>query len=457
MPQIALNKSVFKSLDQSIPDVKLNNFYLTENPLTPEQLSLVSRPILQSYINLGSEPIRGFWRQEGSFNNDWLIVLGTTLLRFDGVNVVTQIGTLEGLGYCQFAGTSDKVVIISGVFAYISDGATTSKLALPDDQPAGSVASINGYFVISILNSMRFYWIRPGGATVDALDFASAERTPDAIVAVVVISDELWFLGESSVEVWAPTDDANAPFQRISGRVFTFGCSSKTTTVSTSVGGYPCLIWVSQNKEVVLAQGSPQIISNPSIEEFLRSSSDYRAWSFRRNRNDFYILHTSQGTLVFDLTQGSWYDWQTYGQITWKANLGIQVNDKVYASSNTGGDIFLLDEGGASSDDLLICEVSGFIPIEGQNTVVCGNINVSASFGASPSYTSSPKIEIRFSDDRGFSWSEYYQQTLGLKGDYSANASFRSLGSMKKPGRFIELRFSEASRFRLDYVTYNEY
>lgn len=301
-----------------------------------------------------------------------------------------------------------------------------------------------------------FYWLEPSESIIDPLNFATAERSSDNLIGAEVISDEIWFLGTDSVEVWAPTGNFSAPFQRISNRDYNIGCSHTDTIYKTSLNSRPCLIWVTDKKEVVLAQGTPSTISNSYIEEFLRRGNNLRAWGFRKNRNDFYILTTDEKTYVFDINMKEWYTWDTYLRLNWAAHVGSQNNTTTYCGDYDSNQIWTLGANVGSTTDIIVCEISGFFPFPGHYSQPCFNVNVIANFGWSDTYDYRPIVEVRWSDDGGFSWSTYNQETLGLRGLYSTLTRFRSLGSISNPGRVFEFRFSDFTDFRLDYVTINE-
>jgi hypothetical protein len=272
-----------------------------------------------------------------------------------------------------------------------------------------------------------------------------------------VISDELWIIGKTTTEVWAPTADPDAPFQRISGRVFNQGCSSVSSVSSALFKGYPCLLWVSAAKEVVLAQGVPQKISNDFIEEVLKSSAYYYGWYFRRHRNDFYLITTDLMTLVYDLSNDVWYRWVSDGRDNLKVSYGIQKNNTLYGIDLlTSGDVYKLVDGTRDeSIDWLVCEVAGFVKHNSSKPLPCSSVEIIANGGFSSAYGTEPIVEVRWSDDQGANWSSYVQTSLGDRGETSKSITFRSLGLIKTPGRRFEFRFSGSESFRLDYVILN--
>lgn len=449
---LGTNDTVLTSED--ISRIRLRNMYLVNNPFSPDGVARVSRPTLSVLEEVGAGPINGIWQQDGSIGNRWLIVSGESLYSYIG-GTTSFLGTVPGSGLVAFAGNIVKALILRDGLVYSTDGTNLLPVAMPDDQLVQSVACIDSVFILTILASQVFYWMLPTESTPDALSFASAERTPDGIVGVGVVSDEIWFLGSFSVEVWQTTSNQDAPYQRIAGRVYGEGCASRDTVCVSSYNGYPCIVWVTDKKTVVLAQGNPSKISNATIEEFLRDSENLRAWIFRSNKNTFYVLTSDTGTYVYDLDMKTWCRWDSFGRNNWKTHLGIQVGDSVYGGDISSGKIFKLEEGVSDDGDPVIREVSGFVSHSGKH-VKCSSVNVRVNSGYSDSYLEEPILEMRWSDDYGVTWTDYTQISLGSMGQYYKDVTARSLGMLYRPGREFEFRFSDLDRFRIDYATINE-
>lgn len=460
MVSIPLGLGDWESVSQNLTRLKLRNMYVVPNPSSQDGVSRVSRPTLSVVSTIGSGPISQTWYRPNVLDGDALIVSGTELYRRLPNNDNLLIGDLPGTGRADVAGTRlegnpDSVFIVRDGILYYTDGTAISVVAVPDDQLVSSVATLNNYFIVGILGSQKFYWIEPAAITIDPLNFASAERIPDPIIAISVIADEIWFLGLSGPEVWSPTGDADAPFQRVSGRVYNEGCFSRDTVVSTAINGLPALIWVTDTKAVVKAQGSPEKISNESVEELLKTADDLSSWFFRYNRHDFYLITSSAFTLVYDITMNIWAKWDTYLKNFWVPQCGYQMNSEVFAGSSEDGVLYRLEEGPADGDLPVVREVSGFLNTPVGSTLA-NEVIAYVNSGWSPVYGFDPTLELRWSDDMGATWSDYVAAGMGDKGEYTRSLSYRSLGVMRSPGRIFELRISDKVRFRLDYCTLNE-
>ena len=461
MVNIPLGLGDWGSVTQDIQRLKLHNMYVVANPSSPDEVSRVSRPTLTTSFTVGSGPIYSMWSQPNILNGDILVISGSELYRVNGITKSsTLLGNIPGTSRVDIAGTQligqpDIIFLVRDGVLYNCDGTTISVVSVPDGQPVSSIATLNGYFVFSITNTQKFYWLEPGSTVVDPLNFASAERIPDPIISVNVISDEIWFLGLSGPEVWTPTGDLNTPFQRVSGRVYKEGCHNKDSVVTTAIDGLPALLWVTDTKAVVKAQGAPAKVSNESVEELLKTSDNISAWLFRYNRHDFYVISSELFTLVYDITANLWSKWDTYLLPYWVAQCGIQLRSTVYSGDYTSNKIFEFEEGVGDDDLPVIREVSGFIGA-GNKPIKIAEVIAYVNSGWSPSYDINPTLELRWSDDMGATWSDYVPASIGERGDYLRSVSYRNLGLLRGAGRIFEFRISDLVRFRIDFCTLNQ-
>jgi hypothetical protein len=90
---------------------------------------------------------------------------------------------------------------------------------------AVTVSYLDGYFIFNEPNSQKI-WVTSllDGLSVDPLDFASAEGSPDGLIAVIVNNREAWLFGTNSIEVWYDAGTPDFPLARIQGASNEIGC-----------------------------------------------------------------------------------------------------------------------------------------------------------------------------------------------------------------------------------------
>lgn len=238
----------------------------------------------------------------GSAANPWQVLIGVdwdasmdnlrSAITFDGTSGVTYSAELAGQNLVVTAAyVSPTLTITSRADTAVANtivltdtvdsggnittpgsgflsGANThgiSGIEIPGGLPPTQVATLKSYIIVGIGSTDRFYWVDPAAVTIDPLDFATAESQPDELVALKVIGDTAWFIGQSSTEVWYATGDTDLPFSPVAGRVYDRG--ALTGTVVTIKG---TLYLVDQDYIVYAIEGGPQRISNHGVEQTIR-------------------------------------------------------------------------------------------------------------------------------------------------------------------------------------------
>lgn len=137
-------------------------------------------------------------------------------------------------------------------------------VAVPEggSQAAVTVTSLASYVIISVADSQRMYFIRPGEFWVEI--FAEAESEPDLVYEVIAVGGLFWAMGESTIEPWSPTGDADIPFAPVQGRQLKFGYLQGTAQVIDDM-----VIYVDERG--IVRNSAGQRLSTHSIEELIRS------------------------------------------------------------------------------------------------------------------------------------------------------------------------------------------
>lgn len=167
-----------------------------------------------------------------------------------------------------------------------------------------------------------------------------------------------------------------------------------------------------------------------------------RGWAFELDGHEFYVLRLGNiGTYVYDRTTQQWSQWLTGLDANWNAAVGRNWNDYVVAGALEDAHLWsvspdvVVDDGDVN--DLTITRtVTGLYSVRGRNRVRCSAIRVTASVGDPD--TPSATIQLRFSDDYGNTFSSPRSITLSAT-DKQQSIDFRSLGTMRSPGRVFEI------------------
>lgn len=135
----------------------------------------------------------------------------------DGNSISTTVVSGADLSWGHATLTGGGVHVLHGV-------------EMPDGDAALALASLDGYVLVSVGNSQKFWWLEPGTTVINGLDFAEKESNPDNIVDMVTIGDQLLICGAASVESWYATGNSEAPWAPYEGRVYRRGVIEGTPT-----------------------------------------------------------------------------------------------------------------------------------------------------------------------------------------------------------------------------------
>jgi hypothetical protein len=430
-----------------LPRIRLNNLYAEQAPSSRSQTALLSRPGMTSYTNIGSGPIRGMFAEPGVVNGALFAVSGTQLYVNDNA-----VGTISGEERVTMTSSSSQVLIANDSTLRLSDGYMVEDVTFPDNAAVSSVAFINGYFLASRAGTQRFYWSAVlDGSSWDPLDYASAERAPDNIVALSVVSDQVWIFGEKTTEVWVPTGDGEIPFQRVEGRLYDQGCIARDTIAKLDNS----IFWVGSDFKVYRGDTTPLRVSGHSIEQAVQASnvSDLKAWVYPFDGNLFYVLHTTSGSFQYNVASQQWSTVSSYGRSTWRAHVGLFYRGLTLAGDDELGRIWRLDRSVLKDGDDPIERVwTVLIP----DPMLIHNVVLDVSTGEAALGQPEQMCEFQVSRDSGNTFGDWREMSLGTTGQYRRRAVARRIGMIDGDGGVFAFRMTDPSFFRVSSVRMNE-
>lgn len=416
-----------------------------------------SRPALVTGSNLGAGPIRGVFRAPQLHGGGLFVVSGQ-----GAYNVATGAGcgAIPGADRVRWAASEHQLVLVANGTAYLFDGAVFNPIVNPSLPPVSDVAWLAGRFIYMAVGTDQFWYSEiDDAANETGLDFATAEAAPDPNVAVSVLNDEAVIFGTQSVEFWSVTQDPAAPFQPNIGRGFQRGCASRDSIVFADNS----LFWVGDNLVVYRVGNAPARVSSSSIEDKLRQCAapgQITALALTFEGHEFYVLNVpGVGTYAYDISRvgtqaqaygdsyqrGEWQEWQSWGQPTFRGQVGVMMNGVAWVGDNATNDLWTMRVGVYSDANGPFTRMaSAFIKIEEgqprcQNIVLHGLVGQGLATGQG----SSPLVEMRWSDDQGRTFTDWRAATLGRGGAYRVRAFWQRLGLLRAPGRLVQVRVSD--------------
>lgn len=377
----------------------------------------------------------------------------------------TAIGTLiTHNGYVGMKIGLNQLVVVDGSFGYVYDLNAKTFKQITDEYFLGSntVEQLDGYFSFIDPNSQTFYLSANEDATTgDPLDFASANAYPDKLVGQIATNKVLVYLGETSGEPWEDSGGADFPLQKIPGTILEVGLLGAFTVKELDNSIY----WLGRDERgagiVYNMQGfRPVRVSTMAVEEKIQGAIDAGndmtqaiAYTYQQGGHSFYVLQVPglDTSWCYDAASQQWHERaelvlgqykQHRGQFhayCFGKHLIMGVDDIIYAYDTTANT--------NAGDPLVRDRVSPHYATPGLDRIVFNRFELDCVVGFGVAGQAQAKVELRYSNDGGFSWSSWRQATLGAVGQKSARARFMRCGSGRD--RVWEVRCTDDTPFAI--------
>lgn len=418
------------------------NLYPVFDQNGKEVSALYGTPGLTLFATAGSGPVRGCFNSAAGRP---FVVARSGVYELSDNGSATLRGLLDtSSGIVSIDENGLQLGICDGTSVYIYTYSTDILVKVTDINlpSSGTLTFIDGYFVVTQNNSGKFFISALyDGTNWDALDFATAESSPDELLRVYNAVGQLWLFGTKTTEIWTNTGASAFPFERISGAKMETGILAPHSAVAVDNS----VFWIGRDNIgsgiVYRAQGfSPQRISTNAIELLIQqatSPSTLRAYTYQQDGHTFYVI-TGGGlitTLVYDISTQLWHErafLNSFGN--YEQHLGAcgmyafnrqmvcsRLNGKIYTMSL---DIYS-DDGDEISSERIYTHLSNENIRERFNQL---EISMETGVGNQSAPGVNPQITLWISRDGGKTYSTGYSTSFGAVGNYKARAVFRRLG-----------------------------
>jgi hypothetical protein len=409
-------------------------------------------------------------------------VNGTTLYRtdetiVDGVEVLVNVslGTVTGTDRVSMADNGTQLMIIdpaSGNGWIMDESAGTPFAPITDldyvanGQPKYVV--FNDSFFIVTTDSKKFIKSDSNnGLSWNALDFGTAEKDPDDIVAPVTFRGELFIAGTETIQSFnniGGAAGADFPYQA-SGLILAKGVFAPLSLIETNntfmfIGGgvnESPAIWASNG-------GEPVKISTTAIDSALQQFTAAQieqafAWTYAQSGAYFVGFSLPTRAFVYDTISQKWHertskviDSKGFTQsIRWRVNSLVTAYNKILVGDSQDGRIGSLDLDTYTEYDSEIRRTFSTIPLQNQgDSVSVSEVEITMQAGVG-SFVLDPQIRMSWSDD-GHLFNNELSRGIGKIGEYTRRAIWYRLGRAPR-FRVFKFEYSEPEKFaviRLD-------
>jgi hypothetical protein len=414
----------------------LNLYVQLEKAGARDAATLYPTPGLRRLATPGYGPSRG----DGiEFQGATYHVIGNELIKLATDWTTTIIGTIKTLnGYVSMAKTINQLMLVDGQNGWIWDGTDFSIIDDLDFPVADTVTMLDGYFIVNNHGTGQFnISALRDGLTWAALDYATAESSPDALLGLDSTRKDLYLFGALTTEVYYNSGNVDFPFVPYAGGVIEWGLHAPNTLVRLDTS----LMWLGKNKEgsnVVLQTSgmTATIVSNRDIEWQIRQlekTDEADAYAYQQGGHTFYVLSfTYSGkTFVFDVSNGLWHTRSSGGGR--HRSLGhVFFNNTNIVGDYENGNIYALDPDVYTDDGKSIRRMRRTHIVHADEVRVFHRrleLYMQTGVGLVSGQGVDPQILLRFSDDAGNTWSSEIPRSLGKLGEYGHKVVWTRLGS----------------------------
>lgn len=442
MPRVLLQTASYTARSLIASAQRCINLYGELNPVDAlAPMTFYSTPGRKLFSTVpGTGGLRGLFALS---NGQLYASRGAELYRYDA-------GTWSKVAY-HGNGAGPVYGADNGISAVFVDGSSTAPTVALDGSAGGVmngdgwegadfVDFINGFFVFNKPNSQQFYITGAYDLTLDALDFASSESSPDPLVRLIRDHNDLILFGEKSTDVFGPSGGADFAFAPISGATMDVGCAAPH-----SVSKMDNTVWWlgndSRGDAIVWRMNGyqPLRVSTHAMEEEMRkypTISDAIAYSYQQSGHSFYVLTfpTAGKSWAFDAATQQWAE-RAYrmpnNQLTrLRDNCHVFYQRRHLVGDWENGNIYELDPETYTDNGAAITRLKSFQHLSSSGVrQFFDKLTIDTQAGIGIGGAPVPEIYLRWSDDGGFTWSELRTASLGQVGQYLNKPNFNRLGS----------------------------
>lgn len=387
------------------------------------------------------------------------MVAGDTLYSISSAGAQSSIGTITGAARCDFISDANNMIVVSGGNVYSYDGATLTQETDSDFESPQTVAFLNSQAIYDG-NGGRFVVSDAGTlATLNSLNYATAESAGDDLVRVYVLQQTLYLFGERTIEQWWNSGTGKPPFDRIEGGIIQAGLGARWSVANTD----SALYFLGDDLNVYALQGTnlTKISTIPVAHAIAQYSAtaDAIGFTFTLEGQNFYFLtfpaanqtwvYSEDTQAWFEMTTGadedrhlatsyaycygrrliasagSVYEWKLdqytdNGEVIRRVRRTATIDGAMFDASLAGRELFM------SRLELIMQTGIGLATGQGQD----------------------PQVMMRYSDDGGRSWSGERWVSAGELGSYTKKVEWYQLGRFRE--RIIEIAVTDP----VDWVLY---
>jgi len=382
-------------------------------------------------------------------------VIGNTVYYVPDTFVLQALGTIatqNGL-VSMYDNKTTLIVLDGSLFGWSVDLAS---LAFGTFTPANFVGGNQiryiDTFLISSTQNANMQASDSNATTYTALSLATISGDADQLQIIDVVHKEIWAFGRRTTEVWSNVGAYPFPFQPIPGVFLQHGIAALRSLAKWGLN----IFWLSQdnNGQALVMLGTAykaDVISTPAITDAIgrySKISDAIGFCYQQGSHMFYVLTfpSADATWVYDLSTQLWHE-RAYlepGDGSFhrhRANCVAFAYGKTICGDWQNGKLYDWSLDAYDDAGTAIVRLRSFPHIvKDLDRISYKQFTADIEVGTITDPEVEPQINLRWSDDRGVSFGNGVQQSLGQSGEYRTIPSWNRLGMARD--RVFELSWT---------------
>ena len=415
---------------------------------------LLGRPGLTAPLcTIGTGPVRGMF----SSNNGLLyVVSGNGLYSVNTSWASTFIGTIGSLtGPVSIIESPTQILVVDGTGGWCWNFQTsTFSQVIPNAQTSDTNPNTaiyqDGFGIVNSGGTNQIYQsnyndlstfaqaIGGGGSTANN---AYVQSNPKNVLAMYDLNQEAWIFKKDATEIWINQGNAGFAFVQLQGVHLPVGILAPASIAR--VGDSILWLGASDTGEDLVYQSEGyhyKNITTPYIAAQIASypvDTDAIAYSYQMEGHFFYVItFPTQGvTWAYDATTGKWTQRAVWNNGSYQRE--IPNCHALYSGTHAVGDyqngnIYALSNGVYTDNGLPIRWQRSWDAIPEslpKKSISFDSMQIMLETGITVPVGTNPQIDLRFSDDGGYTWNGPFQMPAGQTGYTTWRAIQNRLGS----------------------------
>lgn len=375
------------------------------------------------------------------------VVSGASLHRVNNLGTAVNLGVVGGTGRAKLAANAvpgdSQILILNGSgggFIYDNAGGLVP-ITDPDFFPSSSVTVLNERFWLVRDGTNEFFGSDVSdGTAYDQLTFASAQESPDNMVACVAKKSAFWAIGSETTEYWQTFSDIILPLRPVKGATKEWGILAKNSLAEVN----DAFAFLADDRTIRMMRGT-QLAKISDLEFELKVKGNGTATHPGFSTIDdaigffvdgpihstYYITFPTEGyTWGYDLNTGMSHIRESEGLGLWRVNSAVKFGDKIICGDSIDGKLWTLDISNRTENNEILRTqlVTPTVSYEKDVTIPLIEIDMEVAQTADP--TADPKMIVYYTKDGGNTYTNKGHISLGKFGEHRKRVPLRLFGRL---------------------------